>query len=121
MMRAREFEILEQQERARDEELRKLREQEEQEKRFYQKLNIEKQWKKIQGESSLRHSPIPDESGYYSQQEKNAIQRLKREEVKEMMKLKEMERKKREIEEEIEREKKHLMGLHQLEQVYLQN
>ena len=120
-MRAREFEILEQQERARDEELRKLREQEEQEKRFYQKLSIEKQWKKIQGESSLRHSPIQDESGYYSQQEKNAIQRLKKEEVKEMMKLKEMERKKREIEEEIEREKKHLMGLHQLEQVYLQN
>jgi len=53
MVRAREFELQELEERARDEELRKYREQDEQEKRFYQKLNIERQWKKIQASWGL--------------------------------------------------------------------
>lgn len=71
---------------------------------------------------SLRHSPLPvnpEESGRRgsTQYEKNAIQRLRKEEVKERMKLKDMEQKKREIEEQIEREKRHLLALQQLEQV----
>jgi hypothetical protein len=52
-----------------------------------------------------------------TQYEKNVIQRLRKEEVKERMKLKDMEQKKREIEEQIEREKRHLLALQQLEQV----
>jgi hypothetical protein len=49
-MRARELELAEEQEQAREAE-RKMREQQEQEKRFYQKLNIEKQWKAKQNEA----------------------------------------------------------------------
>ena len=123
-MRARELEIAEQQARERDETERKLREQEEQERRFYQKMHIEQQWKQKQSEASMRQSPVSvlDDAGYHSgaaktQYEKNAIQRLRKEEVKEFMKLKEMERQKKEIEDQIEREKRHLMGLQQLEQV----
>ena len=61
MVRARELELQELEERAREEELRKLREQDEQEKRFYQKLNIERQWKKIQAkyyECFCKNGPI---------------------------------------------------------------
>ena len=124
MMRARELEIGEQPAREREEAERKVREQEEQERRFYQKMHIEQQWKQKQSEASLRQSPVSalDDAVYHSgsaktQYEKNTIQRLRKEEVKEFMKLKEMERKRNEIEEEIEREKRHLMGLQQLEQV----
>ncbi len=49
-MRARELELAKEQEQAREAE-RKIREQQEQEKRFYQKLNIEKQWKAKQNEA----------------------------------------------------------------------
>jgi hypothetical protein len=124
MMRAREFEIAEKQEREKEEAARKEREQEEQERRFYQKMLIEQQWKQKQSEASSRQSPVSglDDAGHHSgasktHYEKNAIQRLRKEEVKEFMKLKEMERKRKEIDEEIEREKRHLFGLKQLEQV----
>ena len=84
-----------------------------QERRFYQKLNIERQWKKIHGEGSSRQSPVP----IPPQDDSAAMKKIRKEEYKELMKLKEMERKKRELEEEIEREKRHLIGLQQLEQV----
>ena len=50
MMRAIELKLAKEQEQAREAE-RKIREQQEQEKRFYQKLNIEKQWKMRQNEA----------------------------------------------------------------------
>ena len=84
-----------------------------QERRFYQKLNIERQWKKIHSEGSSRQSPVP----VPPQDDLAAMKKIRMEEYKELMKLKEMERKKRELEDEIEREKRHLIGLQQLEQV----
>lgn len=98
-----------------DEKDRKLREQAEQEKLFHKKLEIEKQYRLSDPNLTTSSLLQSTQQGKDTSLTPQALQRLKKEEMKELMKLKEMEQRKREIEEEIEREKRHLAALQLIE------
>ena len=94
----------------------------EQEKKFYEKLEISENYQRRQAQQQATQDyaptpPPPPKVNYDKPNKANQqrLEKLKAQELKERMKLKEMERRKRQIEEEIAREKQHLATLIHLE------
>ena len=120
--RVQELERLDEEKRLQDEASKRSKLLQEQEKKFYEKLEISENYQRRQAQQQATqdYAPTPppppkvnyDKSNKANQQR---LEKLKAQELKERMKLKEMERRKRQIEEEIAREKQHLASLIHLE------
>ena len=118
--RASELARFEEDRRQKEEAEKRAKMLQEQEKRFYEKLEISNKYRQQQSVAKIDDAPTPPpppkvdyEKPKTGQQQK--FDKLKAQELKERMKLREMERRKRQIEEEIAREKQHLANLLQLE------
>ena len=120
--RVQELERLDEEKRLQDEAGKRSKIVQEQEKKFYEKLEISENYQRRQAQQQATQDyaptpPPPPKVNYDKPNKANQqrLEKLKVQELKERMKLKEMERRKRQIEEEIAREKKHLASLIHLE------
>merc|ERR1719362_600978 len=120
--RVQELERLDEEKRLQDEAGKRSKLVQEQEKKFYEKLEISENYQRRQAQQQATKDyaptpPPPPKVNYDKPNKANQqrLEKLKVQELKERMKLKEMERRKRQIEEEIAREKKHLASLIHLE------
>ena len=120
--RVQELERLDEEKRLQDEAGKRSKLVQEQEKKFYEKLEISENYQRRQAQQQATQDyaptpPPPPKVNYDKPNKANQqrLEKLKVQELKERMKLKEMERRKRQIEEEIAREKKHLASLIHLE------
>ena len=120
--RVQELERLDEEKRLQDEADKRSKLVQEQEKKFYEKLEISENYQRRQAQQQAAQDyaptpPPPPKVNYDKPNKANQqrLEKLKAQELKERMKLKEMERRKRQIEEEIAREKKHLASLIHLE------
>ena len=120
--RVQELERLDEEKRLQDEAGKRSKLVQEQEKKFYEKLEISENYQRRQAQQQATQDyaptpPPPPKVNYDKPNKANQqrLEKLKAQELKERMKLKEMERRKRQIEEEIAREKKHLASLIHLE------